>query len=329
MSSASHQSSPFLSSVSDFMSVRRYSKRTIKSYLYWIKYFIVFHEKRHPEKMGRLEVEQFLTHLAITRKVSVSTQKIALNALAFLYNRVLEQPLGELGEFTRARTPAKLPVVLSRHEMMQLLTNLKGTPLLVASLLYGSGLRRNEAVRLRVKDIDFDHHQLQIWNGKGNYHRLTTLAPELVSALQLQVERVRMYLKEDSRLPHYVGVWMPDALSRKYREASATLGWQYLFPSPNLAVDPDSGNLRRHHIHEANINRALKRAASTAGIEKQVSSHTLRHSFATHLLESGADIRTVQEQLGHQDVKTTEIYTHVLKRGARGVRSPLSDLNNS
>jgi integron integrase len=329
MSSASHQSSPFLSSVSDFMSVRRYSKRTIKSYLYWIKYFIVFHEKRHPEKMGRLEVEQFLTHLAIARKVSVSTQKIALNALAFLYNRVLEQPLGELGEFNRAHTPAKLPVVLSRHEMMQLLTNLKGTPLLVASLLYGSGLRRNEAVRLRVKDIDFDHHQLQIWNGKGNYHRLTTLAPELVSALQLQVERVRMYLKEDSRLPHYAGVWMPDALSRKYREASGALGWQYLFPSPNLAVDPDSGKLRRHHIHEANINRALKRAASTAGIEKQVSSHTLRHSFATHLLESGADIRTVQEQLGHQDVKTTEIYTHVLKRGARGVRSPLSDLNNS
>jgi site-specific recombinase XerD len=188
--------------------------------------------------MGPIEVEQFLTYLAVTRNVSASTQKIALNALAFLYNRVLEQPLGNLGEFNRAKTPGKLPVVLTRREMTQILNNMTGTSQLIASLLYGSGLRRNEAMRLRVKDIDFDHHQLQIWNGKGHYHRLTTLA----------------------------------------------------------------------------------------GIEKQETSHALRHSFATHLLESGADIRTVQEQLGHQDVKTTEIYTHVLKRGARGVRSPFSDL---
>ena len=213
--------------------------------------------------------------------------------------------------------------------MNRLLRNLTGIPLLVASLLYGSGLRRNEAVRLRVKDLDFEHHQLQVWNGKGNYHRLVTLAPELVPDLQRQVERVRFYLRDDSRLDQYDGVWMPNALARKYREASRTLGWQYLFPSPRLSIDPENGALRRHHIHEANINRALKRAASVCGIEKQVSSHTLRHSFATHLLESGADIRTVQEQLGHQDVKTTEIYTHVLKRGARGVRSPFSDLNNT
>jgi integron integrase len=285
--------------------------------------------KKHPEGMGSLEVEQFLTYLAVSRKVSVSTQKIALNAIAFLYNRVLEQPLGELGDFNRARTPTKLPVVLTRLEIGQLLGNLQGISLLLASLLYGSGLRRNEAMRLRVKDIDFDHHQLQIWNGKGNHHRLTTLAPELVYRLQCQIERIRIYLKEDSQLSQFAGVWMPDALARKYHEASRTLGWQYLFPSPRLSIDPASGELRRHHIHEANINRALKRAAKLSGIEKQVSSHTLRHSFATHLLESGADIRTMQEQLGHQDVKTTEIYTHVLKRGARGVRSPLSDLNNS
>ncbi|MGD8348812.1 MAG: integron integrase [Gammaproteobacteria bacterium] len=328
MSPAPQSSSPFLNSIHDYMSVRRYSKRTIKSYLYWIKYYIVFHQKRHPEAMGPLEVEQFLTHLAVSRNVSVSTQKIALNALAFLYNKVLERPLGDLGEFNRASAPAKLPVVLSRHEMERLLNRMSGTPRLIASLLYGSGLRRNEAVRLRVKDIDFEHHQIQVWNGKGHYHRLTTLAPELVSGLRHQVEQVRLYLQADSRLPQYAGVWMPDALSRKYALASRTLGWQYLFPSPRLSVDPDGGRLRRHHIHEANINRALKRAASLAGIEKQVTSHTLRHSFATHLLESGADIRTVQEQLGHQDVKTTEIYTHVLKRGARGVRSPLSDLNN-
>jgi integron integrase len=329
MSPDSQHSSPFLNSVFNFMSVRRYSKRTIKSYLYWIKYFIIYHQKRHPETMGPFEVEQFLTYLAVKRTVSVSTQKIALNALAFLYNRVLEQPLGDLGEFSRAKTPAKLPVVLTRHEMARVLANLAGTSHLIASLLYGSGLRRNEAVRLRVKDIDFDHHQLQVWNGKGHYHRLTTLAPELVPRLKRQIEQVRLFLQEDSQLPQYAGVWMPDALSRKYSQASRALGWQYLFPSPRLAVDPDGGKLRRHHIHEANINRALKQAANLAGIEKQVTSHTLRHSFATHLLESGADIRTVQEQLGHQDVKTTEIYTHVLKRGARGVRSPLSDLNNA
>jgi integron integrase len=328
-SASPYSASPFLSSVHDYMSVRRYSKRTIKSYLYWIRYFILFHDKRHPEAMGALEVEQFLTHLAVTRKVSAATQKIALNALAFLYNKLLEQPLGDLGEFSRARTPAKLPVVLTRLEMTRMLGKMSGTPLLIASLLYGSGLRRNEAVRLRVKDIDFDHHQLQVWNGKGQYHRLTTLAPELVPGLRLQIEQVRLYLQGDSRLPQFAGVWMPDALARKYSQAARTLGWQYLFPSPRLSVDPDSGQLRRHHVHEANINRALKQAANQAGIEKQVTSHTLRHSFATHLLESGADIRTVQEQLGHQDVKTTEIYTHVLKRGARGVRSPFSDLNKT
>jgi integron integrase len=287
MSLASRQSSPFLNSVSDFMSVRRYSKRTIKSYLYWINYFIIFHKKRHPETMGPIEVEQFLTYLAVTRNVSASTQKIALNALAFLYNRVLEQPLGDLGEFNRAKTPARLPVVLNRYEMAQILLNMTGTSQLIASLLYGSGLRRNEAVRLRVKDIDFDHHQLQVWNGKGHYHRLTALAPELVPRLTLQIEQLRLFLQEDSQLPQFAGVWMPDALSRKYSQASRTLGSQYLFPSPRLAVDPDGGQLRRHHIHEANINRALKQAAKLAEIEKQVTSHTLRHSFATHLLEVG------------------------------------------
>jgi len=279
--------------------------------------------------MGGPEVVEFLTHLAVQKKVSIATQKIALNALAFLFNRVLQQPLGNLGEFNRAKRERKLPTVLSRLEVGQLLSRLSGPPLLLASLLYGSGLRRVEAVRMRVKDIDFDHHQLQVWNGKGRHHRLTTLAPELVPPLQAQIDRVQLQLREDSRHRHYAGVWMPDALARKYREAARSLGWQYLFPAARLAIDPQSGLLRRHHIDESNINRALRRAAQQAGIEKQVTSHTLRHPFATHLLESGADIRTVQEQLGHQDVKTTEIYTHVLKRGARGVRSPLSDLNNT
>ena len=329
MATVTRKSSPFLDSISDFMAVRRYSKRTIRSYIYWIRYFIVYHEKRHPGEMGAAEVEQFLTYLAVRKTVSIATQKIALNALAFLYNRVLEQPLGSLGQFNRARRQASLPVVLSRLEVERLLQHLTGVPRLVASLLYGSGLRRSEAVRLRIKDIDFDHHQLQVWNGKGYHHRLTTLAPELAPSLQSQIEQVRMRLREDSRHPHYAGAWMPDALARKYREAGKTVGWQYLFPAARLAVDPDSGLLRRHHIDESNINRSLRRAAQQARIEKRVTSHTLRHSFATHLLESGADIRTVQEQLGHQDVKTTEIYTHVLKRGARGVRSPLSDLNKT
>ena len=321
--------SPFLDSVFDYMSVRRYGKRTIKSYLYWIRYFIVFNDRRHPRDMGALEVERFLTHLSVTRNVSVATQKVALNALAFLYNRVLEQPLGDLGEFNRARRQAKLPVVLTRVEVERLLAQLSGVPRVIAMLLYGSGLRRSEAVRLRVKDVDFDHHQLQVWNGKGYRHRLVTLAPELEPLLEAQIERVHVYLREDSRLENYAGVWMPNALERKYMHAPKTLGWQYLFPSVRLSVDPASGELRRHHHDESNVNRAVRVAAQRAGIGKQVTSHTLRHSFATHLLESGADIRTVQEQLGHQDVKTTEIYTHVLQRGARGVRSPLSDLNNT
>lgn len=329
MPPASRTASPFLDSISDFMTVRRYSKRTIQSYLYWIKYFIVFNEKRHPTELGAIEVERFLTHLAVARNVSASTQKIALNALAFLYNRVLELPLGELGEFNRAKRQRNLPIVLTRREVEMLLQHMSGIHRLLASLLYGSGLRRTEAVRLRVKDINFDHHQLQVWNGKGCYHRLTTLAPELVPQLHNQIEKVRMQPKEDSQHKHYAGVWMPDALERKYTQAGKSLGWQYLFPSSRFSIDPQSGLLRRHHIDESNINRTIQQAARQARIEKHVTCHTLRHSFATHLLESGADIRTVQEQLGHQDVKATEIYTHVLKRGARGVRSPLSDLNNA
>jgi integron integrase len=221
-----------------------------------------------------------------------------------------------------------LPVVLSRAETSAFLAQLQGVPLLIASLLYGSGLRRLEVARLRVKDIDFDHLQIQVWNGKGYRHRLTTLAPDLVQRLQFQIEHVRLYLSEDSQNEQFAGVYLPSALARKNPGARFILGWQYLFPSAKLSLDKVDRSLRRHHLDESSINKFVKKAARTAGIEKQVTSHTLRHSFATHLLESGADIRTVQEQLGHQDVKTTEIYTHVLKRGARGVRSPLSDLNN-
>lgn len=321
--------SPFIASIVRFMSARRYSPRTIEAYLYWIKYYIHFHQKRHPGEMGDREVEQFLTFLCVERRVSVATQRLALNALAFLYNRFLDQPLGDVSGFMRARVPAKLPLVLTRLEVSRLLAQLQGVPLMIASLLYGSGLRRLEVARLRVKDVDYDHLQIQVWNGKGNQHRLTTLAPEAVPLLQNQVERVRLLLRDDSQQAQYAGVWMPAALARKHPNAGFTLGWQYLFPSAKLSLDPQSRCLRRHHIDESTINKFIRKAAVRAGIEKQVTSHALRHSFATHLLDSGADIRTVQEQLGHRDVKTTEIYTHVLKRGARGVRSPLSDLDKT
>ena len=321
--------SPFIESITRYMAVRRYSPRTIESYLYWIKHFIRFHDKRHPSELGDREIEQFLTFLTVERNVSAATQKLALNALAFLYNRFLETPLGDVRSFRRSKVPAKLPVVLSRTDVAKLLAQLNGAPLMIASLLYGSGLRRIEVARLRVKDIDFDHLQIQVWNGKGFRHRLTTLAPELLPRLKNQVERVRLHLREDSLNEQFAGVWMLAAFARKFPGAQRTLGWQYLFPSVKLSLDPASRCLRRHHIDESTINKFIKKASLRAGIEKHVTSHTLRHSFATHLLESGADIRTVQEQLGHQDVKTTEIYTHVLKRGARGVRSPLSDLNSA
>ncbi|MES2627152.1 MAG: integron integrase [Pseudomonadota bacterium] len=318
--------SPFMQTLSEHMLVRHYSKRTIDSYLYWIRYYIRFHHKRHPKDMGKEEVLEFLTFMAVQRNVSVSTQKTALNALAFLYNKFLQLPLGNLGPFNKAARPRKLPVVLTRPEVGALLSRLNGTPRLLAALLYGSGLRRIEAVRLRVKDVDFDHLQLRIWAGKGNKHRITTVAQELLPDLQHQIRRVTLLLEQDIATHGYSGVWLPDALSRKFPAASRNLGWHYLFPSTCLSLEPGTTNLRRHHVDESSINKLIKRAAAEAGITKDVTSHTLRHSFATHLLESGADIRTVQEQLGHHDVKTTEIYTHVLKRGGRGVRSPLSDL---
>lgn len=308
------------------MLVRRYSIRTIRSYLYWIRYFIVFHRKRHPRELGADEVEQFLTFLVVERNVAAATQAIALNALVFLYDKVLGMPLGDLGAFRRSSRQRKLPVVLNRDEVRKLLATLHGVHRLMAALLYGSGLRRIELVRLRVKDVDLDHLQIQVWHGKGGKHRLTTLAPELVPALRSQIERVALLLAGDRQEPGYAGVWMPDALARKYRKAPFELGWQYLFPSSQLSLEPGTTNLRRHHFDETAVNRSVRGAGVAAGLRKAVTCHTLRHSFATHLLQGGADIRTVQQQLGHSDVKTTEIYTHVLNQGANGVRSPLSHL---
>lgn len=308
------------------MRVRRYSIRTIRSYLYWIRYYIVFHQKRHPSELGGSDVVRFLTYLAVERNVAAATQAIALNALVFLYDKVLEKPLGELGAFRRSSRQRKLPEVLTRDEVRALLATLHGPHRLMAALLYGSGLRRIELVRLRVRDVDLDHLQLRIWNGKGGKHRLTTLAPELVPVLHKQIERVAVLLADDRQQTGYAGVWMPDALARKYSAAPMEHGWQFLFPSSQLSLEPGTTCLRRHHFDESALNRLVRGAALKAGIRKTVTCHTLRHSFATHLLQSGADIRTVQQQLGHADVKTTEIYTHVLNQGAHGVRSPLSGL---
>ena len=306
--------SPFLSSISDFMMVRRYSKRTISSYLMWIKSFIIFHKKQHPKDMGPPEIEAFLTHLAVNRSVSSSTQSIVLNALVFLYNKFLDQPVGTLGEFRRASRQAKLPVVLTQSEVRSLFAGLEPRYRLMAGLLYGSGLRRIELLRLRVNDIDQSLCQIRVWNGKGFRHRFTTLAPELLSAIRRQINRVELLLIEDCQLPKYAGVCLPVALARKYRSAPMELGWHYLFPSARLSLEPGTVNLRRHHLDENTLGRAIRDARRKVGINKQVTPHTLRHSFATHLLQNGADIRTVQQQLGHSDVKTTEIYTHVLKQ---------------
>ncbi len=316
--------SPFLNEISRFMLTRRYSKRTVETYIYWITAYIRFCGKQHPKTLSGVDVERFLTHLAVDRMVSVSTQKLALNALVFLYDKFLDQPLGDVSQFRRTHRQAKLPTVLTEPEVAALFAHLPVQYRLLIGLLYGSGLRRLELLRLRVQDVDIDMKQLRIWNGKGFKHRITTLAVELIPFIERQIQRVKWYLEEDLLNPNFAGVWMPDALARKYQKANKTLAWQYVFPSPRLSVDPVSGLIRRHHLDESALNRIIKAAASNAGIGKNVSSHTLRHSFATHLLQSGCDIRTVQQQLGHADVKTTEIYTHIIKQGANGVHSPLS-----
>jgi len=318
--------SPFLKSVEDYMRVQRYSSRTIDSYLYWIRFFIVFNGKRHPSELGDEDIKRFLTFLVTERNVSASTQALALNAINFLKTKFLGQTVGDLSGYSPSQKQRKLPVVLTGDEVSRLLAQTDGLHRLMVALLYGSGLRRIELVRLRVKDVDFDYRQIRVINGKGGKHRLVTLADELLEPLREQVQMVGVNFARDKRLDHYAGVWLPDALARKYPSAPFELGWHYLFPASRLSIDPESGRLRRHHFDESNLNKLVRKAARDAGIRKAVSCHTLRHSFATHLLQSGVDIRTVQQQLGHADVKTTEIYTHVLKQGAQGVKSPLSGL---
>jgi len=308
--------------VRDAIRRRHYSLRTEERYVDWIKRFIYFSGRRHPRELGAAEVTGFLNHLARERKVAASTQNQALSALLFLYREALQAPLPWLDELERAQRPARLPTVLSPLEVRRLLAALKGTRWLMASLLYGAGLRLNECLRLRVKDVDFGYRQIMVRDGKGAKDRVTMLPAPLADPLKRQIAHAREVHERDLAAGHG-SVELPDALARKYPRAQYQLGWQFVFPSYRLSRDLRSGVVRRHHLYENFLTRGVKWAARATGIVKPVSCHTLRHSFATHLLESGYDIRTVQELLGHADVSTTMIYTHVLNKGGRGVRSPL------
>jgi len=318
--------SEFLTSVYEQMQMKRYAKRTIESYLYWIKAYIIFNNKKHPKHCYNKEVEAFLSYLSNKKNVAPKTQALALNSLAFLYKDILKQPLTLDLNFNRSHIQTKLPTVLTLTEIKLLLTLVNANHLLQCQLMYGSGLRLMEVTRLRIQDIDFNYLSVNIWNGKGGKHRCVTLAKELVPALKVQIKHATSRFQQDKKHPDYAGVWLPFALARKYPSAPNTLGWHYLFPSSRLTLDPESNELRRHHVNETVLRKSVKQAAKKAGIEKNVTCHTLRHSFATHLLQRGTDIRTVQEQLGHSDLRTTQIYTHVLEHGANGVRSPLSDI---
>jgi integron integrase len=304
------------------MRTRHLALRTEQAYLHWMRRFIAFHHRKHPRAMGGPEVEQFLTHLAVIRKVSGPTQNQALQALLFLYRQVLEIELPWLDNLTRASRPQRRPVVLTRAEVRAVLAHLDGVPWLIANLLYGSGLRLTEALRLRVKDLVLERGELIVREAKGGKDRVTMLPQTLHTPLRAHFARLRDWYREERRLSR-PGVSLPFALARKYPHAATQWGWQYLFPSAHACRDPHSGRWVRHHVNEKSIQRAMQTAVRQASLNQPASCHTLRHSFATHLLEDGYDVRTVQELLGHSDLKTTMIYLHVMGRGAQGVRSPL------
>lgn len=308
--------------VREKLRAKHYSYRTEQQYLAWIRRFIVHHGKRHSREMAAPEIEQFLSFLAVNQNVAASTQNQALSAILFLYRHVLALDLPWLDNIVRAQAPVRLPVVLSRQEVQSLLLHLDGQYHLIAQLLYGSGLRLMEALRLRVKDVDFEYSQIVVRDGKGHKDRVTVLPDGVVATLKLHLAVVK---EQHERALHlgFAGVALPLALAKKYPKATNDWGWQYVFPAARPCRDPRSGGLRRHHLHETGVQRAVRLAARRADILKPVGPHTLRHCFATHLLERGYDIRTVQELLGHSDVRTTQIYTHVMKKGAGAVKSPL------
>jgi len=304
---------------------RHYSRRTEQTYAQWVKRFIFFHKIRHPAEMAEPEINAFLTHLAVDRKVSASTQNQALSALLFLYRYVIGREVGNLGDVIRARRPKRLPVVMTREEVKAVLANLVGDKRLMASLMYGAGLRLMECLRLRVQDVDFSRNEILVRDGKGSKDRITMLPESLKTPLREHLKRVKATHEKDLA-DGWGRVQMPAALDRKYPNAPAEWRWQWVFPQENRWTNPKTKEQGRHHIDESLVQKAVRETVSKAGLTKRATCHTFRHSFATHLLEGGYDIRTVQELLGHSDVKTTQIYAHVLNRGPAGVRSPFDGL---
>ncbi len=322
--SAAKPSPRLLDQVRQSLRMRHRSARTEEAYLQWIRRYIRFHGHRHPRELGRDDITSFISSLAVERNVSSSTQTQALSALVFLYRHVLDVPFDWLDHIARARKPKRVPVVLTRREVAAVLDRLTGTYWLIASLLYGSGLRLLEACQLRIKDVDLERRELVIRDGKGRKDRRTVIAEHVIAPLRAQLQAVHELHQQDL-LADAGHVALPSALARKYPNAERDWLWQWAFPATRIYIDTSSGRKRRHHIHESAVQKAVKAAAQAAGMTKRATCHSFRHSFATHLLERGYDIRTIQELLGHHDVKTTEIYTHVLNRGRFGVQSPLDD----
>ena len=327
LSSVQSQFSAVFDSLVCQIRVKNYSIRTEQSYVGWLSRFILFHQNQHPEKLGAKDIADYLTYLAVTRMVASSTQKQALNAIVFYYKHILKKSFEDIGDFTLSKKPRRLPVVLSPAEIERLLnTIIDPVYRLMASLLYGCGMRLMECIRLRIFDIDFDYHQIIIRDAKGKKDRVTPLPRKLIQSIRDQIEYAKNTHDEDVA-NGFGEVYIPVALGRKYPNAAREIGWQYVFPSQRLSIDPRNNQTRRHHIHENGLQRKIKLAASKSGVTKKVNCHALRHSFATHLLESGYDIRTVQELLGHSDVSTTMIYTHVLNKPGVSVNSPFDNLN--
>lgn len=317
--------SKFLGMIQDRIRVKHYSIRTEEAYVGWAKKYILFHNKRHPSEMGKVEIEQFLTYLAVEQNVAASTQNQALAALLFMYKEVLQVDVAWVENVVRAKKPRRLPVVLTKSEVKLLFSKLSPAQLLYARLLYGCGLRLMELVRLRVKDIDFGYKSIIVRSGKGDKDRTVMLPNSVVEDLGQRVEETELMHAKDIEAG-YGDVYLPYALEKKYPNADREFKWQFVFPAKKMSTDPRSGKVRRHHVYEQSIQRAIRQAARDANIRKRVTPHTLRHSFATHLLEAGYDIRTIQELLGHKHVETTMIYTHVLKQGGQGVISPVDDI---
>lgn len=324
---SSRNDKKLLDQVRELMRLKHYSIHTERSYCDWIRRYVLFHKMTSRDDLagGEKKIEQFLTHLAIEKNIAPATQNQAMNALVFLYKKVLKTSLDQEINAVRASKKINIPVVLTREEVKQILDIMEGTPQLIVKILYGCGLRAMEAVRLRVQDIDYDRKQISVRSGKGAKDRFSTFPESIVALLENHLVKVKIMHERDLE-QGYGSVYLPYALARKYPNAEKEFNWQYVFPSRKLSLDPRSGITRRHHMDPSVVNKAIKKAAQKLNIRKKISSHTFRHSFATHLLERGTDIRTIQALLGHNDVSTTMIYTHVVQRGGHGVLSPLDDL---